>query len=389
MSHRVLIVNVSFPPQSKGGASRVIEDNIDCMIADERYDACGVFCTLFGNNQPDRHETWLHRGIPIFAVACPWLDDMERLVQRDDIVGPFTRFLDRVQPDLVHFHCIQRMGLELVEAVKARGIPSILTMHDGWWVADDLFMIDQDLQPAIYNYRAREPAAARNRMDALSAAISKFDRVLTVSQTFRDILVSTGLCDEIVVNENGVSPFATQSKSATKKVRLLYMGGVDARKGYHLLRAAVLKAQLSHVHITVIDHARREGFSRDGRWGDTDVCTIGYVPTEKVASLYADSDVVVVPSLWPESFNLVSREASLADCWVLASNLGAAADHIVSGINGYTFGVENAEELIGLLHALDRDPLRFTTPPPTASLRPVSTQYKELQKIYDEVLHDQ
>lgn len=388
MTRRVLFVNVTFPPQSRGGASRVIEDNIDCMMEDERYDPCGVFCTLFGNNTPDRHETWLRQGVPVFAAACPWLDDMERLVQRDDLLEPFSHFLDRVQPDLVHFHCIQRMGLELLDQVRARGIPSVLTMHDGWWVADNLFIVDDDLRSALYDYRAQRPAQARSRMLALSAAITKFDRVLTVSHKFRDVLLSTGVCDEIEVTENGVSPLVPQPRSASEKVRILYMGGIDKRKGYHLLRAAVHKARLSNIHVTVIDHARREGFSRSGRWGTTDIRTIGYVPAAKVAALYAEADVVVVPSLWTESFNLISREATLAGCWALASSLGAAGDHIVPGVNGDTFGTDDAGPLIALLREMDRDPSRFEKPVPPISLRPVAAQYRELREIYDEVLNE-
>jgi glycosyltransferase involved in cell wall biosynthesis len=386
MSKRVLFVNVTFPPQSHGGASRVIEDNIDCMMNDDRYEPCGVFCTLVGNNMPGRHETWLRSGVPVFAAACPWQDDMERLVDRDDLLDPFSRFLDRVQPDLVHFHCIQRMGLGLVDAVKARGIPAVLTMHDGWWVADDLFIIDDDLHPALYDYRAQQPAHARSRMRALSAAIAKFDRVLTVSEKFRDVLLSTGLCDEIEVTENGVSPLVPQHRSTSDKVRVLYLGGIDKRKGFHFLRAAVLKAQLSNTQVTVIDHARREGFARFGRWGTTDVRTIGYVPAAKVAALYAGADVVVVPSLWPESFNLVSREASQAGCWVLASSLGATGDHIVAGVNGDIFETDDTGALIALLRQMDRDPGRFGNPLPPVSLRPVAAQYRDLREIYDGVL---
>lgn len=386
-ARRVLFVNVTFQPQSQGGASRVVQQNIECMIDDDRYEPCGVFCTLVGNNQPGRHETWSHRGVPVFAAACPWRDDMERLVSRDDLLEPFTHFLERVQPDLVHFHCIQRMGLELVEAVTTRGISTVLTVHDGWWVADDLFMLDSDLKLALYDYWSEEPVAARRRMGSLAAAISKFDRVLTVSETFRDILLSTGLCDDMSVNQNGVVPIEPRPKSGSDKVRLLYMGGIDARKGYHFLRAAVQKAQLSNVSVTVIDHARRDGFARSGSWGSTDVRTIGYVSGPKAMSLYSDTDVVVVPSLWPESFSLVSHEASQAGCWVLASSLGATANHIVSGVNGYVFGTESVKELVALLTMLDRNPARFAKSPPAPALRSVADQYHELRNIYDEVLH--
>jgi len=386
MKKRILFVNVSFPPQSRGGASRVIESNINCMINDNNYEPCGVFCTLIGNQSPNRHETWVHSGVPVFAAASPLRTNMELLVHREDMKAPFTGFLDRVQPDLVHFHCIQRMGLEMVDIVKSRGIPSIITMHDGWWVADHLFIVDDDLRLSIYDYRNNLPVAPRRRMAALKSAIAKFDRVLTVSQNFSEIIKSTGLCDEIVINENGVSPLKLREKTAADKVRVLYMGGIDKRKGYHFLRAAFLAEQFPNVEVTMVDHSRRTGFSRTGRWNATDTRTVGYVSADKVAEFYQNADVVIVPSLWPESFNLVSREASLCGCWVFASSLGATGNHIVPGLNGYTFSTDRLDELIELLRELERNPEKFKTLVKPVPLRTVEDQYQELRSMYDQVI---
>jgi glycosyltransferase involved in cell wall biosynthesis len=50
---------------------------------------------------------------------------------------------------------------------------------------------------------------------------------------------------------------------------------------------------------------------------------------DEMPIFYADHDVLVAPSIWPESFGLVSREALSAGLWVIASDAGALADPII------------------------------------------------------------
>ena len=44
-----------------------------------------------------------------------------------------------------------------------------------------------------------------------------------------------------------------------------------------------------------------------------------------MAHFYAEQDVLIAPSIWPESFGLVTREALSAGLWVIASDAGALA----------------------------------------------------------------
>ena len=47
-----------------------------------------------------------------------------------------------------------------------------------------------------------------------------------------------------------------------------------------------------------------------------------------MSQFYASQDVLIAPSIWPESFGLVTREALSAGLWVIASAAGALADPI-------------------------------------------------------------
>ncbi len=82
--------------------------------------------------------------------------------------------------------------------------------------------------------------------------------------------------------------------------------------------------------MTVVDHAHDGDYLREEVWGTTPVRIIGRVAQERICDLYADLDVLLAPSLWPESFGLVTREARTAGLWVVASDRGAIGEEIVA-----------------------------------------------------------
>jgi len=55
---------------------------------------------------------------------------------------------------------------------------------------------------------------------------------------------------------------------------------------------------------------------------------------DRMQSFYASQEVLIAPSIWPESFGLVTREALAAGLWVIASRAGALAEPIQHGVNG-------------------------------------------------------
>jgi glycosyltransferase involved in cell wall biosynthesis len=85
----------------------------------------------------------------------------------------------------------------------------------------------------------------------------------------------------------------------------------------------------------VVDHHLQENDpSYISTWNGYPVRFIPPVAMGKMANFYATQDVLVAPSIWPESFGLVTREAISAGLWAIASDIGALADPIANKING-------------------------------------------------------
>ena len=61
----------------------------------------------------------------------------------------------------------------------------------------------------------------------------------------------------------------------------------------------------------------------------------GWVKSAKREALFCDSDLMVLPSVWPEPFGLVGPEAGLRQLPIVAFDVGGISDWLWNGVNGY------------------------------------------------------
>ena len=160
-----------------------------------------------------------------------------------------------------------------------------------------------------------------------------------------------------------------------------------AHKGYFLLRQALERGRYQNLDLLVMDHALPPGEVQHARWGATPVLITGRVPQEAVGALYGRFDVLCAPSLWPESFGLVAREAQHYGRWVIASALGAIGEDVTPGQNGWVVDVSGPEGLAAVLAQIDADPARYSQAPKLRPLgRTVAQQVAEVVEVYARIL---
>ena len=136
---------------------------------------------------------------------------------------------------------------------------------------------------------------------------------------------------------------AAGNKSADA-VRLLYLGRMDALKGGILLLDSlpiVADALGRSIELTLggdgfarrswVRHARAIS-AKDGRLKTT---FTGWLDRERIERLQLTSDLLVVPSLWPEPFGRVGPESGLYGLPAVAFAVGGIPDWLHDGVNGY------------------------------------------------------
>ena len=394
---RVLLANVWFPPQTIGGATRVVRDNIDAWLRSGAGDAFdfAVVTTDHDVQPPYRVRVDDYRGIPVIRISTPAVANEDWRAEDPKIFAIVADFIAAWGPDLLHVHAPQRLTASVVHAAQAAGVPYLATVHDAWWLSDHHFLVD-------HRGRVREPcedlprdpppgvsvSQSLERRRVLSETLRGAQAVLGVSQTFAEMHRDCGFERAIAV-PNGLPPMpeAGRKPSASGRVRLAHVGNVSRHKGYHLVEAALRQGSFANLELTVVDHALPGGSARRTTWGATQVRIVGRVPSDHIHEFYAETDVLLAPSIWPESFGLVAREALACGCWVVASDRGAMGEDVREGVNGFVIDVSTVEGLMTALAAIDRDPARYLrSPEERPRLRSADDQADEVLAIYRRVL---
>ena len=276
------------------------------------------------------------------------------------------------------------------------GVPYINTIHDGWWVSDYNFLTDVTGAPVEPEEAlpSRPPfgksiGRSLERRRRLRILLERSAAILGVSDAFTEIMHRSGYPATRSV-PNGVPAMerVRKTRSANGKVRLVQVSGETHHKGFHLVQAAFKQGRLANLELTIIDHQRFGGPALETRWGETLVRFVGKTKQEEMHTLYAQQDVLLVPSVWPESFGLVSREATAAGLWVIASDRGAIGEGIEHGVNGWVLDVATIEPLLGTLEEINAAPERYLDSPPAPAAKPRSAadQARDLIAIYRDIL---
>jgi glycosyltransferase involved in cell wall biosynthesis len=393
----ILLANVWFHPQFVGGAARVVRDNLDAWIesgAAERF-RFAVLTTDDGAGPDYALRVDAYRGVPVTRIAIPQRPGMDWAYEDLEVRRIFGDLLQMLRPELVHLHAVQRLTASLAEACQAARTPYLVTPHDAWWLSDWHFLVDEagkvrtPGEPALIDPPPGvTPTQSRERSRRLRAALDGAAAVFGVSSSFADLHREAGVAKVLAVPNGAPSlPRPARVPSPSGRVRLAHVGNVARHKGHHLVEAALRAGRFEHLELTVIDHARAAGNERVLTWGATPVRVVGRAPPERMSDFYARHDVLLSPSIWPESFGLVTREALTAGLWVAGGDRGAMAEDVTAGVNGWTVDVSSPAGLFAVLSEIDADPARFLqSPAGTPTLRTAADQAGELLGLYARVL---
>lgn len=399
---RLVVVSSHYPPNWVSGGA-LVPQRIARELARRGHDV-HVFA---GCVDPDRRdgETWDEGdevGIPVRWTATTGWTDWSHPFNHDNppVTASFLRYLEQVEPDVVHAHSLQGFGAGLVTAARSRGIPTVVTMHDFWWFCGRQFLVDPGLHPCSIVAKAgvcpcELGAVWRGRREeGLAGHLQMANVVLAPSSSLADALIANGVPpDRIRVDENGMPGAERLARSWREPVdrgdgvvRLLYAGGPHPLKGGGVLLQAARRI------------ASLPGWTLDMYgFNDTDDVEVparlpvrllpGYASADATELMHRH-DVLILPSLARESYSLLCREALAAGLPVITSDTPGPMEVIRDGENGLIVPAGDVEALAGALRSVITDPTmrkRLTPPPGSCALRSVEQQVSGLEALYVEL----
>ena len=343
----------------------------------------------------------------------------------------FRQLLTKECPDLVHFQHLLHTSAGLVRVAREFGLPTVVHCHDYWALCPRVQLIRPDgvrceegqgagcfpcikegsselIAPLARHASLVAPMLAalekelrvgrktpgrrlleqlqgfddlRRRHDYVTGAYAAADLRISPSRFLRSKYVDTAGFDPhtFLFSDNGMR---TDHVHALEKrpdpagrVRFGFVGSLVWYKGDEVMVRAM--QHLRGLPLVLNVHG---GFDPDGDEHHAELQQLavgsavefkGRFDNSRLSEVYAEIDVLIVPSIWFENSPITIHEAFLTGTPVLASDIGGMAEFVRDGVDGLHFETGNALDLAakmkrfvlepGLVEALSRDFMEIKT----------------------------
>ena len=353
----------------------------------------------------------------------------------------FSRILKQEKPDLVHFQHFIALSGHLLRIAKEEGCPVVLTLHDFFILCHRIQLLKGDNRlcsgplfglecascvdpiPPSWNSRTKfllkmkdvlpfpvirrvqrffipskflghQGYEAFHRYRFMYEILKIPDIVLVPSLFVRELFLKyyPFLRSRIQVLPLGIPPIVgpVSPRERGKRMRFCYFGNIFPFKGLHVLIDAFKNLPQGRATLTIYGSGTSWTRSYDEQLKDQargySVDFRGPFKREHLSEALNDQDVVVLPSLCPESFSLVIREANALGLPVIASRIGAIPEAVKDGVNGVLFEPGDVEALTHRMRRFVDEPHLIEK---MASSMPrvhwMSDHALELTRIYQEI----
>lgn len=354
------------------------------------------------------YELYSQNAVPlVFGIRNP--DTLNRANDKD----VYFRILDDFRPDVVHIHSIQGVGLHFFEEVKRREIRTVFTTHDYYpiclkcnlinsegsictganqnkcakcnldsgltaskaWLAQSriyksikentvIRMIRNSLKQEMMQESSKEQCITEEQVARFSAAIERSRRIVDLADI---IHANSPLSDSyyrkyfpdsdirmVPITHSGLV-FSAIKPVKGGKLDIGYVGGANIYKGYTLLLEAL---ELLNGELDWTLSFYGTPLSDANRYGRKVLCK-GFFDSKSAYDVYSKMDLLVVPSIWPETFSFVVTEALCAGTPVICSdNVGAS--YLLPSECVYNHN--SVHELANIIKKISRNEIEFPTP---------------------------
>lgn len=319
----------------------------------------------------------------------------------------YHEVIEDLSPDLVHINHLIALSYRLPLLTRELGIPSIISLHDYWpfcfrvqlvdWMENhcrgplnggDCFLCIQgghggirtratrlvkDLVPYSWRQSIRKKVfrssstsyltnlsqeLVNDRYESYRQAILSADKIFTPSRYIKKQYENNGYPgDRFQVVRLGIDiPDSWNNvdephyePAAGQGMRFTFVGTLIPNKGADVLIRAFKR--LENKKITLSIYGREDvapshylALLKELAHGDDRIIFKGSFNQEERREVYQNSDVVVIPSRFPETFSIVAHEGLAYGKPIIASDIGAIPEVVIDGKNGMLVppGDENA-----------------------------------------------
>jgi len=359
--------------------------------------------------------------------------DRDRWLFDNPLLGAwFERYFQTTKPDLVHFQGGYLLGVAPILAARASGVPSVLTLHDYWFLCprhtllrgDNTLCPEVPTDPAVcvwcnalmkrryqvadrLSKGAAGESAARldffgkrqtltSRRACIADALSGIGAIISPSAFMASIMKDVVDLRQIDVVRFGFEPADRESVPAftqRDELRVGFIGQVNEHKGVHLLVEAFRRLRSTRplrldIYGNIPMPAYRQRLERLAN-GDSRIHFHGRFENAQVANILASFMVCVAPSIWYENSPIAIQEAQNARVPVITAALGGMQELVQDGVNGLHFVARSTDSLAAQLQRLLDEPdllSRLQEGARATQTRSLSDEMDAIEALYQRVM---
>jgi len=293
----------------------------------------------------------------------------------------FKLFLEKMQPDIIHFHHTMRIGLEALQIAK-QVLPNVkifYTLHeyificnrDGQMVRTKNNELCSEYAPSRCHqcFPDISPAEFKMREIFIKSHLEHVDKFISPSKFLSDRFITWGIpAEKMQVLENGrkvtpPAPFRNLGKGEKRNV-FGYFGQINPYKGATLaLKAAkyLVEQDFTDFRLEIFgnvemqpDEFKKSFFKMIDKYSNN-IGFHGKYKNADVPELIKQVDWTIVPSTWWENSPLVIQEAFMHKRPIIASDIGGMAEKVEDKVTGLHFQARSEISLARTIKAAVED----------------------------------
>ena len=347
---KICTLTYTYSPYSKGGADMYAE-NISKQLSDKGHEVI-VIAAKPTFDKSLSYTVEVRDGIKIYWFYPLNVSSFYNIAKKSHLMQGIWRLLDiwnihsyyivkkilkREMPDVVHAHTPVGLSPSVFKAVKSLGIPLIFTLHDYYSICPRITLLRSSDEICTKPNMVCKAYLKLNR----KLIGNKPDVVIGPSKFVMDMHVDNNLFNnskKIILPhgiENKVMNSAIEPHTKGERIDLLYVGGLAKHKGVHVLIKAFKQIKHNNMRLNIVGKGICEKELKELAKGDPRIIFRGHVPDNDLKTFYEQSDFLIAPSIFYETFGLVILESFSCGTPVISSKIGAYQELIIDGYNGF------------------------------------------------------
>lgn len=261
-------------------------------------------------------------------------------LERDKrIERAFLKYLEWLQPEIVHFQHLALLPMSLPRVAQEFGARVVFTLHDNFPLCPDPFLMDRpssehctDIQKCVgsgcFTRKFGLPGVvAHRRREVMGEVLRRHcDRVVVPSRYMQEMAENVFGARARYIPHGIAIPAVTRRPSA--KQRLGYLGNLSPIKGFQLLIEAFKRIQDRQPDTELHLYGNFQIQDMAGAMNNTRIILHGMYTPDQLPNILAEIDVAAIPSLAPESYCYTLSELSSAGIPTLVSRVGALPERV-------------------------------------------------------------